>query len=124
MGRVTWRAIAGKGRGVVAVGGWPAGTELERSPVIPCPFDHLVHRPDDPTVPEQYFLHWSDDPGQETCMGGGLLMFYNHGANPNIEFRGGPEPETMSVFALRDVVDGEELVYDYDVELWFTPAPE
>jgi SET domain-containing protein len=123
VGRVTWRPVEGKGRGVVAVGAWPAGTELERSPVIVVPLADLIRRPEDPTVPEQYLLHWSDIPGRETCMGGGLLMFYNHSASPNIEFRDGPEAETMSVIALRDVADGEELVYDYDTDLWFTPAP-
>ena len=108
---------------MVAVGAWPAGTELERSPVIVVPFSDLIHRPDDPTVPEQYFLHWSDEPDRETAMGCGLLMIYNHSSAPNIEFCTGPEPDTMSVFALRDVRDGEELTYDYDVDLWFTPAP-
>jgi SET domain-containing protein len=56
-------------------------------------------------------------------MGCGLLMIYNHSDEPNIEFRDGPEPESMSVFAIRDVAAGEELMYDYGVPLWFTPAP-
>lgn len=54
-------------------------------------------------------------------MGGGFLMFYNHGDEPNVEFEDGPEPETISVIALRDIAAGEELTYDYDIELWFTP---
>ena len=108
---------------MVAIGAWPAGSELERSPVIIVPLADLIRRPEDPTVPEQYLLYWSDDVGRETCMGGGLLMFYNHSSDPNIEFRDGPEPETMSVIALRDIADGEELAYDYGVDLWFEPAP-
>ena len=123
-GRVTWRHVAGKGRGVVAVGRWPAGAELERSPVIVVPLADLIQRPERPTVPEQYLLYWSDDPGRECAMGGGLLMFYNHSATPNVEFQDGPGSETMSVIALREIADDEELTYDYGVPLWFRPAPE
>ena len=123
-GRVTWRHVPGKGRGVVAVGAWPEGTELERAPVIVVPLADLVHRPERPTVPEQYLLYWSDATGRECAMGGGLLMFYNHSDAPNVEFHDGPDPETMSVIALRDIADDEELTYDYGVPLWFRPAPE
>ena len=123
-GLVTWRPIPGKGRGVVAVIDCVAGTEVERSPVIVVPLADLLHRPRPQTVPDQYLLYWSDEPGRELVMGGGLLMFYNHADDPNVEFRDGPEPETMSVVTLRAVRAGEELAYDYGVPLWFTPAPD
>ena len=55
-------------------------------------------------------------------MGGGLLMFYNHSSDPNVEFKDGPETETMSVVAIREIEAGEELTYDYGVPLWFVPA--
>ena len=99
VGLVTWRAIPGKRRGVVAVRDCAAGTELERSLVI--------------------FV-----PDREVVMGTGLLMIYNHSANPNVELEDGPDPDTMSVIALRDIKAGEELTYDYDTELWFEPHPE
>jgi SET domain-containing protein len=121
---VGWREIPGKGRGVVALRDCPAGTELERSPVIVVPHADLLERSSGRTVLDQYLLHWSDEPGREHAMGLGFLMLYNHSKRPNIEFRSGPEPETMSVIALRDIAAGEELVYDYDIELWFTPAGE
>ena len=119
---VSWRSIPGKGRGVIALRGCPAGTELERSPVIVVPDSDLLKRPSPPTVLDQYLLYWSDEPGCEHAMGGGLLMFYNHSDHPNVEFRSGPDPETISVVALRDIAAGEELVYDYGIELWFTPV--
>jgi SET domain-containing protein len=122
-GLVTWRLIAGKGRGVVAVRSCVAGTELERSPVIVVPADDLLDRDDPPTVPDQYLLYWSDDEGSELAMGCGLLMIYNHSDEPNVAFRDGPDPESMSVVALRDIEAGEELTYDYGVPLWFTPFP-
>jgi SET domain-containing protein len=115
--------IEGKGRGVVAVRACAAGTELERSPVIVVPDRDLLEREDDITVFDQYLLYWSDEPGKTVAMGGGMLMIYNHSDDPNIEFQTGPEPETMSVIALRDIAAGEELTYDYDVPLWFSPAP-
>jgi len=122
-GLVTWHPIEGKSRGVVATRACAAGTEVERSPVIVVPATDLLVRPGSLTVFDQYLLHWSDEPGREVVMGGGLLMFYNHSDEPNVEFHTGPEPETMSVIALRDIAAGEELTYDYGVPLWFTPAP-
>lgn len=121
---VGWRYIPGKGRGIVALRDYLAGTELERSPVIIVPDADLLKRPSCPTVFDQYLLYWSDEPGRELVMGGGFLMFYNHSDRPNIELRTGPDPDTMSVVALRDIAAGEELVYDYGIELWFTPASE
>src|SRR5262245_51219079 len=124
VGLVALRRIPGKGRGVVAVKACKAGTELERSPVIVVPIDDLLDREDPPTVPDQYLLDWSEEPGRELAMGCGFLMLYNHSADPNVEFWTGPDPETMSVIAIRDIAAGEELVYDYGVPLWFTPAPQ
>ena len=123
LGLVTWRVIRGKGRGVVAVFDCKEGTELERSPVIIVPSRDLVDRDASDTVHDHYLLYWSDDPDREVVMGCGLLMIYNHSADPNVELCDGPDPETMSVVALRDIVAGEELTYDYDVQLWFDPAP-
>jgi uncharacterized protein len=121
-GLVSWSVVPGKGRGVVATRACAAGTEVERAPVIVVPLSDMIQRPDDPTVFEQYLLYWSDEPGREVAMVGGLFMFYNHSTSPNVEFHGGPEPETMSAIALRDLAAGEELLYDYDCPLWFTPV--
>lgn len=121
-GLVTWQTIPGKGRGVVATRDCPAGTELERAPVVIVPDFDILQRDAPRTVPDQYLLYWSDEEGREHALGGGLLMFYNHSSQPNVELRDGPEPETMSVFALRDIRAGEELVYDYGIDLWFRPV--
>jgi len=123
-GLVTWRRLAGKGRGVVSRVDCSAGTELERSPVIVVPDEDLLDLEHRDTVPDHYLLYWSDDPRQELAMGCGLLMLYNHSGTPNVEFTDGPEPETMSVIALRDIRAGEELTYDYGVELWFEEAAD
>lgn len=114
--------IPGKGRGVVATETCPEGTEVERAPVIVVPVDDILECDDRDTVFDQYLLYWSDRPGEEVAMGCGLLMIYNHSTHPNVEFRGGPEPYTMSVVTTRAVQAGEELTYDYDCELWFDPA--
>lgn len=119
-GLVDWSNIEGKGRGVVALRACASGTELERSPVIIVPAAHLLDRGDDLTVLDEYLLYWSDEEGRELAMGEGLLMIYNHSDTPNVEFETGPEPDTMSVMALRDIAEGEELTYDYGVSLWFT----
>jgi len=120
--RVAWEMIPGKGRGVVATEACAEGTEVERAPVIVVPVDDMLECDDRDTIFDQYLLYWSDEPGEEVAMGCGLLMIYNHSSNPNVEFRSGPEPYTMSVVTTRAVQAGEELTYDYDCELWFDPA--
>lgn len=121
VGLVGWRTVPGKGRGVVALRDCRAGTELERAPIVVVPDSDIVHRDDGHTVLDQYLLYWSDELGREHALGGGLLMFYNHSTTPNVALHDGPEPQTMSVFAARDIRAGEELVYNYDIELWFEP---
>ena len=120
--RVACAPVGSKGRGVIALEDVPAGAEVERAPVIPVPASELLEVEGHHTVFDQYLLYWSDEPGAEVAMGCGLLMIYNHSSNPNVEFHTGPDPLTMSVITTRAVKAGEELVYDYDVELWFTPA--
>lgn len=122
LGLVTWKPIKGKGRGVVAVKACKKGAELERSPVIFVPDSDLVDRAHPDTVHDQYLLYWSDEPDREVAMGCGMLMLYNHSSDPNIELDDGPDPDTMSVIALRDIKAGEELRYDYGVDLWFEPS--
>lgn len=122
IGRVRCEYRPGKGRGVVATSAFRAGVEVERSPVIIVPDTDLIDRAPDLTVFDQYLLYWSDDPGEENAMGCGLLMIYNHSRQPNIELCTGPDRETMSVVTLRDVAAGEELCYDYDIDLWFAPV--
>ena len=111
--------VPGKGRGVVALEDCAAGVEVERAPVIPVPASELPDIPNHHTVFDQYLLYWSEEAGAEVAMGCGLLMIYNHSAEPNVEFHSGPDPLTMSVITTRPVRAGEELMYDYDVELWF-----
>jgi len=120
--RVACRIVPGKGRGVIALEDCDAGVEVERAPVIPVPASELPELDDGHTVFDQYLLYWSDEPGAEVAMGCGLLMIYNHSPDPNVEFHTGPEPLTMSVVTTRPIKAGEELMYDYDVDLWFTPA--
>ncbi|MBA3671104.1 MAG: SET domain-containing protein-lysine N-methyltransferase [Gemmatimonadaceae bacterium] len=124
VGLVTWRVIDGKGRGVVTTRACTAGTEVERAPVVILPKRDILLRGGEMTVLEEYLLYWSDEPERELAMGGGLLMFYNHSARPNVQFDTGSDGHSMSVTTLRDVASGEELLYDYGVPLWFTPAPD
>ena len=119
---VTCEPIPGKGRGVVATRDCSAGTEVERAPVIVVPAEHLLDKEPERTVFDEYLLYWSEEPGRELAMGCGLLMIYNHSSEPNVEFETGPDPDSMSVIALRDVRAGEELTYDYGIALWFAPT--
>lgn len=115
-------AIAGKGRGIVATEEIAAGEVVERSPVLPIALA-------DSQCPalNDYSMAWGeveDDclPGEECCVGLGYLMLYNHSPRPNITIRRHFAEKEMSMVALRDIAAGEELVYDYDVPLWFAEA--
>ena len=46
-------------------------------------------------------------------------MLYNHSRVPNIRLEGDYETMTITVYALRDIREGEELVWNYDCDIWF-----
>ena len=47
------------------------------------------------------------------------MILYNHHAKPNAYLTYDFELKTISLVAGRDIVAGEEITFDYDVELWF-----
>lgn len=118
---VGFREIPGKGRGVIALRKVGAGEVVEEVPAIIIPKKDLPV-PLEGTVFDRYLLYWSDEPGREFAIAGGLLMLYNHSYQPNVKLRDGSHPETFAVEALRDIEPGEEITFNYNCELWFTPV--
>ncbi len=116
--------IPGKGRGVIARQPIAAGDTVERSPVLPLSLA-------DSECPglNDYGMAWEENhdnptPGKECCIGLGYLSIYNHGAPPNAKLEHHYDTDEISVIALRDIAEGEEVTYDYVVPLWFTDAGE
>ncbi|HEY7945416.1 MAG TPA: SET domain-containing protein-lysine N-methyltransferase [Casimicrobiaceae bacterium] len=114
--------IPGKGRGVVATAPIAKGEVVERSPVLP-----IALRDSECPALNDYSMAWGEtlercEPGTECAVGLGYLMLYNHSATPNLTIERHFADNEMSMRALRDIVPGEELTYDYGVPLWFTEA--
>ena len=122
MEKITYRAIAGKGRGVVAIKAIARGESVERSPVIP-----IAYEDSEKPGLRDYAFAWGEDvpgfePGKECAIALGYIGLYNHGKPSNVKLIRHYADNEMSIEALRDIEVGEELTIDYDVPLWFEPA--
>jgi len=114
--------IPGKGRGVIATQAVAAGDTVERSPVLP-----LALADSECPGLNDYGMAWEENhdnptPGRESCIGLGYLSIYNHSDTPNARLEHHYDTDEISVIALRDIVAGEEVTYDYVVPLWFADA--
>jgi hypothetical protein len=68
---------------------------------------------------------FSTEGGDCWCMMVGDFRYANHSdKNPNIDWAFDDGPMTITFTALQDIKAGEELVYNYGCELWFTPLNE
>ena len=118
---VGFKDIPGKGRGVVALRAFAPGECVEEVPMIIVPKKDLPERLSG-TVFDQYLLFWSQEPGKEFAITGGLLMFYNHSTRPNVKLRDSDtRSDTFVVEALGHIAPGDELTFDYNCELGFQP---
>lgn len=65
-----------------------------------------------------YLFTWSDD-RKTWASGSGCLPFYNHtNSDPNIKKIGDLINNKMTVVALKDIKEGEELVFRYYSAAW------
>ena len=111
--------IAGKGRGVVAVGGIAVGTVIEVAPVVPYKTEGPHDLMPEPLLPPELadFPHdWDEERG---CLVFGAMQFTNHSAEPNAKFERNIEALTMTFTALRDIEAGEEITIDYGIPIWW-----
>ncbi|MBU0800832.1 MAG: SET domain-containing protein-lysine N-methyltransferase [Alphaproteobacteria bacterium] len=106
-----------KGRGVFARRPFKKGEVLEIAPVVPLSKKAIRHNGE---PPDGYLLMWDEDTvGQEYCMPLGYIMLYNHSQTPNIKLESNFKKLTMTVKTLRPIKRGEELMWDYQCEIWF-----
>ncbi len=119
---IKWAYIHGKERGVVAQTFIPAGTLIERSPALVFPIEDIVHANGRKILLENYCFAWDEKaPNKEYAIGLGYIGLYNHSYNPNASFACIYPTKEMTMTAIRDIQPGEEIVFNYDCELWFTP---
>lgn len=113
---IVWLHMPQKGRGVFAGRAIAKDEIIEISPVIPMSKD-LV--PDDTTL-DHYAFRWKPEvPGEECCLPLGYCMMYNHSDKPNMNMSLDFEDKSVTMTANRDILEGEELTWDYDCQIWF-----
>ena len=64
-----------------------------------------------------HLFTWSDD-RKKWASGSGCLSFYNHSNDPNIKKIGDLKNDIMTIVALRDIKQGEELFNTYFSANW------
>ena len=116
-----------RGRGVVAEADIPAGTLIERSPVLVIPPGDRAAV--DPTIVFTYVFMWEHDTTEEdlyrhegrSAIALGYTSLLNHSYTPNCDFVRHIDELVIDLVAHRDIAAGEELTIDYQMTLWFTP---
>ena len=116
-----------RGRGVVAEADIPAGTLIERSPVLVIPPGDRAAV--DPTIVFTYVFMWEHDMTEEdlyrhegrSAIALGYTSLLNHSYTPNCDFVRHIDELVIDLVAHRDIAAGEELTIDYQMTLWFTP---
>ncbi len=123
MKKIVYVQIPGKGRGVIATAAITKGELIERSPVLPIG----TVESESPGL-NDYSFAWGEDvegfeAGKECAVGLGYLSLYNHSDTSNVSLTRHYDENEMSIRALRDIAEGEELTINYDVPLWFEEKP-
>jgi SET domain-containing protein len=116
-----------RGRGVVAERAIEPGELIERSPVIIIP--EVERGAVDLTNVGNYIFVWEHGTTGEdvyarrgrAAVALGYTSLVNHSAEPNCAFVRHIEALALDLVALRRIEAGEELTFDYDMTLWFTP---
>jgi uncharacterized protein len=106
------RVVPGRGRCVIAAQNIAKGTQLLADQIVFVPRHESQFT--DQTVIGRYAFEWNDD--GDLCIVLGLGSLINHGRRENVLLSSNDEDMTMDFFALTDIAEGEELVYDYGYE--------
>jgi hypothetical protein len=95
--------------------------------------EYVGERLSDQQVEERYgaerldnphtFLFWvRDDLYVDAAVGGNDARFINHSCDPNCEVE--IEDDRIFIYSIRDIDPGEELTYDYSLDVEEKPTPE
>jgi uncharacterized protein len=99
------------GKGVFTSATIHVGEIIESCPVIVFSLVQLPHVRR--TFLDDYYFDWGDD-GEyfALCLGYGSL--YNHDYTPNAEYEMDFENETIDIFCIREIAEGEEIFINYN----------
>jgi hypothetical protein len=105
------------GRGVYAVADIPAGTVVERVPVILIPKAQVFPGdgvPSPSPAVSWYVFDWAGMTKRDyVALALGYGSIYNHSYEPNSRYVKEP-PDLLSFVALRDIAAGEEILINYN----------
>jgi uncharacterized protein len=110
------KGTPGKGRGVFAARDIRRGELIEAAPVIVMPDDHVEWI--EKTVLSDYYYLWGES-HIAVVLGYGSL--YNHSTSPNVSFYPDTINKAMIYEARKRIRKDEELLIDYQCQLWFAP---
>lgn len=116
--RLSIERIPERGLGVVARQRIPAGTWVERAPVLVLPNaeTEAIER----TRLREYYFGWGDRDDSDLAIGFGYVALYNHSEEPNAEHVKRYAEGFIDIFATRDIEEGEEIRIAY-ASVWFQP---
>ena len=117
--------FAGKGRGIVALQDIPAGTVIERCPVLIIPDKDRTKT--NATVVFTYVYMWEHGTTEQDLYTGkgraaialGLSSLLNHSYAPNAVFKRLIDSLELELRTSEAVPAGTEITIDYQMKLWF-----
>ncbi len=126
---ITITDFGARGRGVVALTDLEAGQLIERSPVLVIPPGDRAAV--DSTTVFTYVFMWEHGTTEEdlyqhqgrSAIALGYTSLLSHSYTPNCSFVRHIDDLVIDVYADRAIKAGEELTIDYQMTLWFDPAP-
>lgn len=109
-----------KGRGLVAIADIAKGALIDEAPIL------RVSQADRQYIPHilnEHLFAWEPE-GEEAgfAIGFGLITLVNHSAvAANCELKCHHEKLSITLTATDDILKGQEILYDYDCDLLFSP---
>jgi len=121
---LTVRSVPGKGRGVFAARDLAEGEVLEAAHVLHLSAEEAERLEETPLG--QHYFHWDgvEDAEWRGAVALGTVSLVNHSTNANAGVWQDYERDLLILEALRPIAAGEEILIDYEIELWFDPIEE
>jgi SET domain-containing protein len=121
------RHYGGKGRGIIALRDIPAGTVIERCPVLIIPEED--RQKTDASIVFTYVYMWEHGTTEDDLYTGkgraaialGMSSLLNHSFDPTAVFIRRIDELELELRSRRPIAAGEEVTIDYQMKLWFNP---
>ena len=112
--KVEVRYIKGKGRGVVCVSTIHKGEIIERAPIVVLTPEEGEYIRKASSILKHYSLELTAINRNVLQLGYGMM--YNHSIDPNSDISYDTNNDLVDIVALRDIKEGEEVVFNYNFD--------